>query len=288
MTPDNNPLRPKGRSSAVYVYRAGSSTWSRLLDALNDLALAGRMWRTWTKLAWWDYRQQNGRNVLGPLWSIAGLALTVGVLGYVYGALLSYDPRHGYPFVAAGMIAWFFISSCVGGGPFVFLNAAGLIKERPLPISFSVFQYTFRIFIEFCSKFLVFALVALLTLFAPTVQIALLIPGLLLYLLNGLWVTMLFGIAGARYRDISQIIGPLMLIIFLATPILWPADMLSTNSFIARLNPFTHYIDIIREPLLGNVPSMISYVMVTVIAAAGWIVTLLAFARNKDRIVFWL
>lgn len=280
-------VRSKGRDETVYVYRAGGSFWDLHTDAFYDLSSSAKMWRTWTKLGWRDYIRQNGRNVWGPLWSIAGLGATVGILGYVYGALLSFDPRHGYPFTAAGLIAWFFIASCVGGGPFVFLNAAGLIKERPLPISFSVFQYTFRIYIDYLSRFAVFAIVAMLTRLVPNAKIILLIPSLLIYFVAGLWVTLLFGLAGSRYRDLNQIIGPLMLIVFLATPILWPAGMLQMN-LIAAINPFTHFIEIIREPLLGNAPSLVSYVVTTVIAVGGWVLAFFIFARNKDRLIFWL
>ena len=277
----------KARNDTVYVYKAGGGFRDLHNDAVHDLISGAKMWRIWTRLGWRDYLQQNGRNFWGPLWSIAGLGATVGILGYVYGALLSYEPRHGYPFTAGGLIAWFFIASCIGGGPFVFLNAAGLIKERPLPISFSVYQYTFRIYIEYLSKFSVFAIVAVLTQLAPNANILLLIPGLLIYFVTGLWVTLLVGLGGSRYRDLNQIIGPIMLIVFLSTPILWPAGMLSM-SWVATLNPFTHFIDIIREPLLGNMPSPVNYWTSAAIAVGGWVLTFFVFARNKDRLIFWL
>jgi ABC-type polysaccharide/polyol phosphate export permease len=274
--------------STAYVFRAGR-TWSeKLTDAIDDLTAGARMWSIWGKLGWRDYQHQTSRTIFGPLWSVMGLAITVGVLGYVYGALLSYDPRHGYPFIAAGLIAWFFIAGGIGGGPSVFINAAGLLKERPLPISFSVYQYTLRLFIDFCMRFAVFALVALFALFFPGHNLVFLLPGILLYFLNGLWVTLSFGILGARYRDISQIIGPLMLIAFLATPILWPQDMLHSNDLVAKLNPFTHFVDIIREPLLGNAPSGLSFAIVVAITVVGWAAALVLFALKKDQIVFWL
>lgn len=277
----------KGRNDTIYVYKAGGGFSDLHADAVHDLVSGAQMWRIWAKLGWRDYLQQNGRNVWGPLWSIAGLGATVGILGYVYGALLSYEPRHGYPFTAGGLIAWFFIASCIGGGPFVFLNAAGLIKERPLPISFNVFQYTFRIYIEFLSKFAVFAIVAALTRFVPNANVLLLIPGLLIYFITGLWVTLLIGLGGSRYRDLNQIIGPIMLIVFLSTPILWPAGMLQMG-WVASLNPFTHFIDIIREPLLGNAPSLVNYCVSAAIAVGGCALTFFVFARTKDRLIFWL
>lgn len=246
------------------------------------------MWRTWATLGWRDFRHQTRRTLLGPFWSVIGTGIMVGALGYVYGALLKTDPRYGYPFVAAGLIAWFFISGCMIGGFTVFLNAAGLLKERPLPISFSVFRYTYRLFVEFCFKFLVFAAVAVLVGIVPGPALLFLLPGLILYLLNGVWVVLLFGMIGTRYRDANELISPLMLIAFLATPILWPQAALQSNEFIATLNPLTHLIAIVREPLLGNAPSLLSVEVVLAITLLGWMLALLVFVFAKDRIVFWL
>lgn len=271
-----------------HAYDAVDGARANFASGLRDLLAGASMWRTWMVLGWRDFRHQTSRTLLGPLWSVVGLAITVAALGYVYGALLSWSPRDGFPFTAAGLICWFFISGCLQGGTNVFINAAGVLKERPLPISFNVYRYTWRLFIEFCLKFFVFGAVALLVMFNPGVDVLYVLPGLLLYFLNGLWVNILFGVIGARYRDAGQLMSPLMLIAFLATPILWPQTALGDRAFIGAVNPFTHFIDIIREPLLGSPPPTLSVVVVCAVLLVGWSITLVAFARCKDRIVFWL
>ena len=115
-----------------------------------------------------------------------------------------------------------------------------------------------------------------------------LVPMLVLYFCNGLWVNRLFGIIGARARDTAQLVGPLMLIAFLATPVLWPSSALGANAFIGTYNPLSHFIDIIREPLLGIVPPFSSLVLVSAIMIVGWSAALFVFARTRNHIVFWL
>jgi ABC-2 type transport system permease protein len=271
-----------------YTYDAGLGERGQLTEAILDLAAGARLWRTWGLLGWRDFRHQTNRTIIGPLWTVVGMAVTVGALGYVYGALLSWPPRTGYPFLAAGLLAWFFISGSIQGGCSVFINAAGILQERPLPISFNIYRFTWRLFIEFGIKFLVFVITALAVWFNPGLSLLYILPILPLYFLNALWVIQLFGMIGTRYRDFPQLVNPLMLIAFLTTPILWPQSALNDQQFIGTYNPLTHFIDILREPLLGNPPPLGSIVVVGAIMIVGWIVTLFAFARFKNRIVFWL
>lgn len=256
--------------------------------AWRDLVAGANMWRIWTVLGWRDFYHQTNRTILGPAWSVVGLVIMVGSLGFVYGSLLSTPARVGYPFTAAGLIAWFFISGCLQGGFTTFVNSAGTMKERTLPVSFGLYRYTWRLFVEFCLKFSVFAFFAVFSQFNPGLSLLYLVPMLVLYFCNGLWVNLLFGIIGGRARDMAQLVNPLMLIAFLATPVLWPSSALGANAFISTYNPLSHFIDIIREPLLGNAPPFGSLVLVFAVTIMGWSAAFFVFARTRNNIVFWL
>ncbi|MCH9670234.1 MAG: ABC transporter permease [Gammaproteobacteria bacterium] len=258
------------------------------LDAWRDIVAGAKMWRVWLLLGWRDFRNQTNRTLLGPLWSVIGVAITVAAIGYVYGALLAMSPEHGYPYIAGGFVCWFFISGCLQGGLTVFIANAGVLRERALPISFSVYRYTWRMFIEFGLKFLVFAGAAMIVDLNPGWIALYAIPGAILYFLTGLWVNLFFGLVGTRARDVTQLVTPLMLIAFLSTPILWPKEALGKRQFISDLNPFTHFIDVIREPLLGSAPPLIAVLVVGAFLVLGSSLTFLLFAKLKARLVFWL
>lgn len=257
-------------------------------QAWDDLAAALGMWRIWLFLGWRDFRYQTNRTLLGLLWPIIGLALTVGALGYVYGALLSWPANTGYPYIAAGFVCWFFISGCVQGGLNIFIANAGLLKERPLPVSFSIFRYTARMFFEFVIKFIVFFGAAALVKLQPNFNMLLVVPGLIIYFLNGLWINLLFGIAGARFRDLQELFSPLMLIAFLSTPVLWPKSAMGDRAFITQYNPFSQFIDVIREPLLGFPIPTSALIFTCTFLLVGWIVTFIVFSKCRSKLVFWL
>jgi ABC-type polysaccharide/polyol phosphate export permease len=260
-----------------------------LREGLADLVEGAKLHPTWRVLAWRDMKSQTNRTLLGPFWSILATGIQVAALGYVFGALLKTDPTEGYPYIAAGLILWFFISGSVLGGLGVFQGGAGVLKERSLPVSFTVYRYTFRLLAELCFKFVVFAIVAVLAGIPPNWNMTLVLPGLLLFVLNGLWVILLFGVIGARLRDVRELISPLMLLAFLATPVLWQqASLAGGSQFIATYNPFTHYLAIVREPLLGHALPLSSFAVVVVLTIIGLAASIVTFSLAKNRIVFWL
>lgn len=286
---DRSQRRPSGRAPDIYVYESGRpGVWSGLGEALSDLWQGLALWRVWGTIGWNDFRRSTARTWLSPVFSLAGTALTVAILGYIYSSLLSMTEPDTYPYIAAGYILWFFISASVMGGFSVFISGASIIKEMSLPLSFSIYRYVFRTLVELCLKFLVFAGAVLLAGLPMTWTAWLALPGLFLFVLNGLWLGLLLGIVGARYRDIQQIVAPLMLLAFLATPVLWRGSMLQSNEFIATFNPFAHVLAVVREPLLGHTPALDSVIVVLAITVVGWLVAVAAFSRMKNRIVFWL
>ena len=81
------------------------------------------------------------------------------------------------------------------------------------------------------------------------------IPGLLVYILNALWIAMVVSLLSARFRDLPQIIGALLQIAFYVTPIIFRPDALNRFSFIVEWNPLAYLIDVVRGPLIGRVHS---------------------------------
>src|SRR6187402_1914554 len=90
----------------------------------------------------------------------------------------------------------------------------------------------------------------------------LVIPGLVLVSLNGLWVGLLLGMLCVRFRDIPQIIANVIQLLFFLTPILWKPDQLTQGRAFVEANPFHHFVSLIREPLLGVAPSLETWLIV--------------------------
>jgi ABC-type polysaccharide/polyol phosphate export permease len=122
-----------------------------------------------------------------------------------------------------------------------------------------------------------------------SLNILLFIPGLLIVAVNGAWMAMLLGMISARFRDIPPLIGNLVQVMLFITPIFWsPSQLGGKGQYFVDLNYLYHLVDILRSPLLGNKPALLSYVVIIVGAIVGWAITFMIYARFRRRIAFWL
>jgi ABC-type polysaccharide/polyol phosphate export permease len=112
--------------------------------------------------------------------------------------------------------------------------------------------------------------------------------GLALVLANGVWVALLLGLICARFRDVPPIVGSTMQLTFFITPIIWHPSLLPGRQRVIDWNPFYHFIELVRAPMLGGQVSAVTWSVALGITAAGWIVTFLVLLRYRRRIAYWI
>jgi ABC-type polysaccharide/polyol phosphate export permease len=113
------------------------------------------------------------------------------------------------------------------------------------------------------------------------------IPGLLLLLVNALWCSTLLGMLSARFRDLPQIVASILQIAFFATPVIWRVNLIN-NKLLVDLNPFYHFIELVRAPLLGQSATLVSWLVVAGITIFGSVGTFLFYRSHRTRIAFWI
>jgi len=87
----------------------------------------------------------------------------------------------------------------------------------------------------------------------------------------------------------TQVVSSLVQVAFFITPIFWEIGQAQGwRSLFVTFNPLFHYVDILRSPLLGKLPSVESWLIVIALTFIGWGVTLSLFNRYKTRIIFWI
>jgi ABC-2 type transport system permease protein/lipopolysaccharide transport system permease protein len=106
---------------------------------------------------------------------------------------------------------------------------------------------------------------------------------------NGAWMTILFGMASARFRDVPPLVGNIIQILMFVTPIFWFSSQLGPGAQpIVTYNFMYHLIEVMRAPMLGTHPSLLSYAFTIAGAIVGWLVTFDLYARFRRRIPYWL
>jgi ABC-type polysaccharide/polyol phosphate export permease len=268
----------------VTVSPAGSPT----AVAFADILAGARAWHLWGHLGWHDIRRHYRRSVIGPLWITISMGVLIGSLGYLYTYLFQLEVADYLPFLAGGFILWGLIAGLINEGSNVFIGAGNIIKQVRIPLSAHVFRMVWRNIITFFHNIWILVLVMLLFRHSPSWVWLLALPGLLLIVLNGLWVGLLLGTVSARFRDVPPIIASVVQIAFFLTPIMWKPDMRPDLAYFVNLNPFHHLLHVVRAPLLGQVPELHNWIAACSVTVAGWVVAFVAYRRFRSRIAYWV
>jgi ABC-type polysaccharide/polyol phosphate export permease len=257
----------------------------------KDLDEGLRNWRLWYRMSVLDIRRRYRRTILGPFWTSFSMALFIMGLGLVFSKLWKLDINEYIPFLTSGFIVWFPISAMILEGATVFVSSFGVVSVMPLPYSIFILNLVFRNFLVMGHHMVVYVLVAIfLTVDLNGVQL-LAIPAAALVMINGVWVAIVVGIICARYRDLTPLFGNILQILVFMSPIFWPPAQLGERGvgiILVKMNLFYHFVELMRAPLLGKVPSTLTYLVVLGTTIVGWTFTLWFFGRYRHRIVYWL
>jgi ABC-type polysaccharide/polyol phosphate export permease len=193
------------------------------------------------------------------------------------------------PFLTSGMLVWVLFSSYITEGCLVFVANEGLIKQLGISFTMLIFAMIWRNVLAFFHNFIIYVPVLIYSGVTPTWMMLLAIPGFIILALNGVWIAMVFGIFCARFRDIPQVVASFLQVAMFITPIMWsPAQLTGRKSFLVDYNMLYHYVEIVRDPLMGKPPNLWSWFMVGVSTILGWTFALYLFAKFRRRIAYWL
>ncbi len=259
--------------------------WQR---AAEDLVEGVRRYELWLAMGLQEVRRRYRRSVLGPLWLTLSLAILVTALGLLFGRLMDVPLERYVPHVALGFIAWQFIQGAMSDGCNVFISNKGWLTNVRSPLSLFVFRMVWEHLIMMGHNALVYVGVVVLFGIHAGATGLLIVPALVLLIANAIWVGLLFGTLCARFRDIPQIVQSLMRVAFFVTPIIWMPDQLGERGYLALFNPFTYFVELIRAPLMGQVPSALTWGLALAVTLGGWALAGLVFAQLRARVPYWL
>jgi ABC-type polysaccharide/polyol phosphate export permease len=267
-----------------------SGDYRSLPVAVNEILVTLLRAPQWGTLAWNDIKLRYRRTTLGPFWITLGLGATVFSVGILYGVIFGNELSEYLPYFAAGLIAWTLIGSSLGEGCAVFLGAAAIIKAVPVAPAVHVCRLMARQFLMLFHNLLLMAILWIIFQWQLTWSILLIVPGLVLNGIALFGAVLTLSIIAARFRDIQLIVSTILQLLFLLTPVMWQPDSLRGASFayVVYLNPFFHFIEIIRRPLLGEALSLGSLLYCCIAAAMSMACGFYFYARYRHRVAFWV
>jgi ABC-2 type transport system permease protein/lipopolysaccharide transport system permease protein len=256
-------------------------------SALRDLLQGAGRSELWLYLGWRDVRRQYSRSVLGPFWLTLSMGAMVLGLGLLYSQIMKVQVAEYLPYLAIGLITWGFVSGMITGACNVFSTAGGSLRQVKMPLSVYVFQFVWGQLLTFAHNFIIYFIILAFFGIKPGWFILLFAPALLLVLINGVCVSLILAPLCARFRDIPMIVASIMQLAFFMTPIIWTAETLEGRGFVLAANPFYHFMEIIRAPLLGGTATTMNWAVCGGITIVMGLFAAFFFARYRARVVYW-
>jgi ABC-type polysaccharide/polyol phosphate export permease len=245
----------------------------------------------WGYSTWLDIVIRYRRSVLGLAWLLLPPAMYMLGMGYIYAQLQGRTPLAYMPHMGLGYVLFRTIAMVVIESTSVLPAHAGYILDGNVRLTDYVLRVVFKaVFYLLVSMVVVVPVLLASPVFHPEgVPLALL--GLLLVVLNLVWLGGVVSLFGARFPDTHEFMGNAFMFGFLVTPILWygssaPPD--TVIGFLMRLNPCYHLLEVVRAPLLGDPIAPGSLEFTLVLLGVGWLLWAWVFRRYGRYVALWI
>jgi ABC-type polysaccharide/polyol phosphate export permease len=259
-----------------------------LTAAIREIIDAFGRWRLWTALANDDISNVFRRTYLGGFWFALSFAVLLGAKLVVFGAMSPRSMAHFAIYMAIGLIVWELLAGILSEGCTVFTGAANYIAGMKLPLPLFSMRSLTRQLIQAAYK--VIPLAGLIAWFQPPLGWVALsaIPAVLFIVATGFAVQLTVGVICLRFRDVQQLISSAVKVLFFLSPILWTPEQLAAVFKYLWWNPFYHFIEIVRAPILDNVLPVESWYFCLAVFMFIVPTALLTYSGTRRQIPFWV
>lgn len=258
--------------------------------AVKDIIFSFKNFYSWSYLSYFDLKLKYRRTFLGPWWVVLGIAISATAMCFLWSTIFNLDWKSYLTYLFSGFIIWMWISQLVIDAPDIFCGSASkYIKAYPNPPIFYVFRKCFLSFLLFLHHIPLIILVTIFVNQKINIIVIYTLPiGLFLIFINSILFTTIIGMVSARYRDIDPLVKSLMPPMLLLTPVLWKPEMLGEYHSYVYLNPFTHFVGIVRNDLIGLEFDLKIWIGAILITIFQLIIFFLLYSKKSKRIVFWV
>ena len=255
----------------------------------NLVKLTDQLANYW-KLGWLDNKARYAKTYLGEIWIALSVILLSSVLGSVYGDIFgaTIDGNVKYfSYLALGITLWNCIADSMSIGSRFILDSANQI----LNTTYSLRSIFLRKFFYICQNVLIglFSILLVISFVNPqlmTNYFGLFLP-LLIFLIFNLLIILYFSLIGCLIRDFAELVPLLTTILFLGSPILYPASRLDNLAWITDLNIPYRVLDLVRSTILTGKVDYLKCSVVLLVEIFILLLTFLYLESNRSKLALW-
>ncbi len=239
------------------------------------------------------------RSVLGWLWSLINPAAILVIYTIVFGIFLRIEPpvagngrlQSFAIYLFAGLVVWDLFSIVVSGSMGWLLSSGPLLNKVYFPPEAPVLAGALSVLVQSATEAGILLLV--LALVGNLSFSALLLPAIMILLfLFAVGIGMISSLLNVYYRDVTHIVAVGTTVLFYATPIVYPVDVVPSAIWagfpvrdIIRLNPLTQFVGAMRDILYSlQIPGFDRLAALTAVSVFTFGLGLAVFSRYGARL----
>ncbi len=258
-------------------------------NLLSDLQL---LWERRALIVIWTrytVRSRYSQTLLGILWIILLPLSTAAVFAVVFSEFLRASPRDDLPFFAyffTGLTFWTAFSQSISTGTTSILNKLGLMNQVYFPREILVIVKLFEVIVDTSFTFATLVVVNLLYGLFPSPYYVMLPLVLLIQFMLTLGLMFFISTLSVIIRDVPQLVGVGLQIMFYLTPILYSvSDIPQHYQFLALINPLVPLIDAYRAILLYNTMPDIVSLFYPLVAGVSLMFLGYRYFKQRERLI---
>lgn len=204
--------------------------------------------------AWQEIKTQYAQTYLGIAWVVLRPLVILSVFTVLFNYLLNIQTSSPYfLFAFSGMIAWNFFQNIAMHASGAIMQRQNLIRKMYFPKMILPLSKVLVSGVEALVSLIIILVMMVFVWHLPSIKILALPFFLLLNISCGLAVAFWMNSLNIRYRDLNQIIIPLLSIGIWFTPVFFPTTIIPPQyHFLIYLNPMAGIIEGFRFSLLGE------------------------------------
>lgn len=271
----------------------------KYIETVDKKIKAKRSFNTIVSLVIRNVRNQYRNSVLGIVWTVLNPLLFMIVISLVFSLLLnrtSVDGLYFPVFILCGHTAYGMFSSSTNTALTSLVGNYGLLtKTRIAPEIFPVANVLSSV-VNFFFSFIALCIVMLIFITKEGVafhwtMLMTFVPYLPAYILFCCGVSFVLSTLYVYFRDIKNIYSVFLTLLYYMTPIFYSYSIINgheTAKKVLQINPLYHYVTYFRSLIMGQVPSLLSHVIIFAWGIGMFLFGYVIFHFSKKKFLLYI
>lgn len=253
-----------------------------------EFAAVQSQWRIWHIMALQDILMRYRRSLIGPFWISLSMGAMVFGVAILFSQIYNMEFKELLAWIAVSFLIWGMVATCLTEGSSALVEAEAHLRSVRLSTPLLAARVVWRNIIVFAHNLIVIFIVLLIAGTQVNYTIFFAIPGLVVICLFSHFSIVVLAPLHLRFRDIGQIVGSVVQIMFFVTPVIWMPGQGRVAGIWLDLNPLYHLLELVRAPLLGTPPTIENWVWGLGCTFVVGLISMVVVAFSRRKVYLWL